>query len=104
MSDHEEDDNQPTGRWIICSSCDGEGHHAKRFGCMTMTEFQETFDDEESRADYFAGAYDERCDPCNGTGKLRDTEESRELLDRQNEQDRICLTGRNDAGEWIGYC
>lgn len=106
MNDNEIDDdsNEPQGNWVICSSCSGDGGHSKRFGAMTMSEFHEAFDDEDSRADYFAGAYDERCDPFNGTGKYRDTQEIRDKLDRQSEHDRICMTGRNDAGEPIGYC
>jgi DnaJ-class molecular chaperone len=106
MANHENEieNDEPTGRWEICSSCEGEGRHAKRFGAMTMSEFHEAFDDAESREGYFAGAYDERCDVCMGRGMIRDTEESRARLDRQSEHDRICMTGRNDAGEPIGYC
>jgi DnaJ-class molecular chaperone len=96
---HEDQDDTPTGAWIICPHCEGDGSHSKRFGAMTQSEFEEAFDDEESREDYFAGAYDERCSPCSGTGKIRDTEESRAALDRAYEQERIALTGRNSAGE-----
>jgi DnaJ-class molecular chaperone len=99
--DLQQDDETPryTGNWIICPHCSGDGSHSKRFGCMTMSEFEDCFDDEDSQRDYFDGAYDERCDPCNGTGKLRDTEEVWERIRRANEQERIYLTGRNDAGE-----
>lgn len=100
----EDEVDAPTGNWVICSSCSGDGSHSKRFGAMTSSEFHETFDDEESRADYFAGAYDEPCHPCGGTGKYRDTQEARNKLDDQQCRDRISMTGRNEAGEWIGYC
>lgn len=96
---NEDYNDEPTGKWIICEHCEGEGRHSKRFGCMTMSEFMETFDDEESREDYFDGAYDERCDACGGSGKMRDTEENRDMLERAMERERINLTGRNDAGE-----
>jgi hypothetical protein len=66
---------------------------------MTSEEFYECFDDEESREDYFDGRYDERCDACGGSGKMRDTQENRDRLDRAQEQERINLTGRNSAGE-----
>jgi hypothetical protein len=66
---------------------------------MTMSEFHETFDDEDSREEYFAGAYDEPCDACGGSGKYRDTQEMRDKLERAREHERICLTGRNSAGE-----
>jgi hypothetical protein len=84
-------------QWFICSICHGDGHHARDMGDFTMSEFNETFDDEESRADYFSGRYDRPCIPCGGTGKIK----GRDLhkIEAENERDLIRRTGRNSAGE-----
>ena len=57
--------------WFICEACEGEGRSSAHIGSFTMSEFEETFDDPESRADYFAGRYDKVCKACNGSGKLK---------------------------------
>ena len=54
--------------WAICDYCCGGGGHSRRFGAMTSDEFAEW--DEDSRESYLRGAYDERCDACNGEGKV----------------------------------
>lgn len=63
--------------WAICDDCGGEGHNSRQFGAMTSSEFVECFDDEESRADYFAGKYDRRCECCRGSGKVMTPDPSR---------------------------
>lgn len=96
--------SKPKGAWIICPHCEGDGKHSKRLGAMTSTEFHDCFDDEESREAYFSGAYDETCDTCRRSGKIReDDEEALGRLEQDQERERIAMTGRNDAGEWVGY-
>lgn len=58
------------GCWEICDNCDGHGKHSRHLGAFTQSEFYETFDDEESREDYFAGRYDTKCEECRGDGKI----------------------------------
>lgn len=54
--------------WVICDYCEGNGGHSRRFGAITSDEFAEW--DEESRHNYMSGKYDERCEACNGDGKV----------------------------------
>jgi hypothetical protein len=56
-------------KWIICDYCDGEGSHSRRFGTITSDDWHEW--DEESRHEYMSGRYDERCQNCKGSGKVR---------------------------------
>lgn len=58
------------GEWVICSTCRGSGGHSLRFGAITADEFHGPDWDEDSRAAYMAGDYDETCEPCKGTGKV----------------------------------
>lgn len=57
--------------WFICEVCEGEGRSSAYLGAFTMSEFEETFDDFESREDYFAGRYDKPCKACKGSGKVK---------------------------------
>lgn len=83
--------------WVICPACRGDGHHAKHLGAFTQSEFNEFFDDEDSREGYFAGWYDRTCGACGGTGKLRrcDLHRADEEEDRHNRNN----SRFNDAGE-----
>lgn len=91
---------RPTGAWIICPDCSGDGHHAKHLGDFTMSEFEDCFDDPDDREAYFGGAYDRTCSTCGGTGKIReDDEDALARFENQNERDLIARTGRNSAGE-----
>lgn len=56
-------------KWVICDYCDGDGGHSRRFGAISAEDFAEW--DEDSRHSYLSGRYDERCDSCNGSGKVR---------------------------------
>ena len=62
-------------KWVICDYCEGEGGHSRRFGAITSDEWHEW--DEESRHAYMSGKYDERCENCNGDGKVRILDEDR---------------------------
>lgn len=91
---------KPKGAWMICPNCDGEGRHSRHMGSFTMSEFYECFEEQEDRDAYFAGAYDQPCYTCRGTGKVReDDEEAFIRLERDREQELIAETGRNSAGE-----
>jgi hypothetical protein len=57
-------------QWVICDTCEGEGGHSRRFGAMTHEEFSDW--DDDSQEAYLSGRYDECCEACNGSGKLRE--------------------------------
>lgn len=54
-------------KWCICSNCDGEGAHSKRLGVIACDDWT----DDELDA-YKGGAYDQTCEVCEGTGKVRE--------------------------------
>lgn len=60
-------------RWEICDTCDGEGKHSRAVerdgGGFTSSEWAE--EDPDFREDYLAGRYDQPCDTCQGSGKVR---------------------------------
>jgi len=67
-------------RWVICGCCKGSGqvdHPAFRNGFTSEEQAEMACDwDAESQTTawdrYMAGAYDVRCDVCDGTGKVRE--------------------------------
>lgn len=67
--DDEDRTIQLPAQWAICSTCSGSGGHSLRFGAITQSDRDENWD-EDSFADYMDGKYDERCEPCEGTGKV----------------------------------
>lgn len=67
--DDEDRTIQLPAEWVICSTCSGSGGHSLRFGAITQRDREEDWD-EDSFADYMAGRYDEKCEPCEGTGKV----------------------------------
>lgn len=84
-------------KWAICDCCRGSGtmENPAFSNGFTLDEFYETFDDEESREDYFAGAYDVVCDECEGSGKVQ-------VLDVERctfSQKRLAVTYRKEARE-----
>lgn len=83
--------------WIICPVCEGEGKSSAYLGDFTMSDFRETFEDEDDQQAYFDGAYDRTCDVCCGSGKIRESQ--MDLVYAHNERERIARTGRNSAGE-----
>lgn len=56
-------------KYEICSQCRGTGGHSLRFGAITQSDRDENWD-EDSFAAYMRGDYDEKCEPCDGTGKV----------------------------------
>lgn len=104
MTDRYNDEATPDrSPWVICPHCEGDGHHAKHLGSFTMSEFYETYDDEESRENYFSGAYDTPCIPCGSSGKIRQSqlEAAMEMIREENRRYRMAETGRNEWGEPI---
>ena len=79
--------------WAICDYCHGDGGHSRRFGAYSADEWDEL--DEEFQEDYLSGRFDEPCEVCHGSGKVREldedclTDEARTYLDeyRQNAYD-----------------
>lgn len=75
--------------WEICDYCNGDGGHSRRFGAYSADEWDEL--DEEFQQAYLSGRFDERCNPCDGTGKVRVidedqlTEQAREWLRLERE-------------------
>ena len=52
-------------RNVVCPDCQGEGHtSAHNIGAISADEWDDW--DDESRADYLAGNYDEICPTCHG--------------------------------------
>lgn len=62
-------------RWAICSTCRGRGKHSHRLGAMSAEEFYGPDWDDDDREAYKSGFYDERCEPCAGTGKVQEVDE-----------------------------
>lgn len=55
-----------TTKWQICCNCEGEGKHSKRLGTIDVNEW-----DTEALACYMNGDYDEPCEVCQGSGKVK---------------------------------
>jgi hypothetical protein len=58
-------------KYEVCGRCEGHGTHLNpSIGehCYTQEEFDEAFDDDESREAYFTrgGMYDVQCEECHG--------------------------------------
>lgn len=97
-------ESEVRGPWVICPTCEGDGHHSRHLGSYTQSEFYEAFDDEESRQMYFNGGYDKTCHTCEGSGKIRANDKlASERLRAERESERINETGYNDAGEFVAY-
>lgn len=58
-----------TFEWQICSVCRGDGGHSRRLGVID-SETMNDWDDDEIEF-YFSGGYDETCESCNGSGKVK---------------------------------
>lgn len=56
-------------KWTICGTCHGNGAHSLHLGAITSEDRRLNWD-EDSFNDYMSGAYDRKCDDCDGTGKV----------------------------------
>lgn len=77
---------QFTGPWVICSRCNGDGSHSHRLGAISAEQMAHDWDEEEQER-YFAGGYDESCEVCEGTGKVRKAANNAERKEAQAERD-----------------
>lgn len=75
---NDEADDEPkrgnSGAWMICWTCNGDGGHSRRLGAITSEDWHDNWDEDE-RADYMRGGYDETCQTCKGSGKVREGDE-----------------------------
>ena len=86
-------------KYEICSTCRGTGGHSLRFGAITQRD-REEWDDDSFEA-YMRGDYDEKCEDCEGSGKVLVDHQHRTAA-QQARQHRIRLAGvieRRIAGE-----
>lgn len=87
--DGEEVEHELPGKHEVCPRCEGHGTHLNpSIGehAYTREEFDEAFDDDESREQYFkrGGMYDVTCDECSGNRVVVVIDESN-LTDKQKE-------------------
>jgi DnaJ-class molecular chaperone len=62
-------------RWEICSTCQGEGHHARHIDGNGITSSEWAEWDCDERETYLSGGYDRTCGECDGDGKVRVVDE-----------------------------
>lgn len=67
---NEEVDVPDRSPWIICPECNGDGKHSRHLGSFSREDIERDWDP-DSWQDYLDGAYDQQCDVCRGTGKVR---------------------------------
>lgn len=61
-------------KWAICPTCDGDGKHSHALGAFTREDMD--YEGPDFMEDYMNGAYDQTCDVCNGSGKIRVLDEN----------------------------
>lgn len=89
-------------KFEVCPECEGHGTSSAHLGSFTASEFAEQFDEDEAR-DYFAGAYDRKCEYCNGDRvvKVPGCEITGETLrERQNSMDTMCEPCAEMHAQW----
>ena len=72
---------QLPAKYEICSKCRGTGGHSLRFGAITQSD-REEWDDDSFEA-YMRGDYDEKCEDCEGSGKVLVVDRERVRTDEQ---------------------
>jgi DnaJ-class molecular chaperone len=75
---------------MICPTCQGDGSHAQHLGEIRRDDWSdEEFDD------YMAGGYDQTCETCQGSGKVREDQKIKRnrYFDTQAELDRYIESG-----------
>lgn len=77
-------------KFIVCKNCDGHGfvlNPSIARHCYTQDEFNDTFHDEDDRAEYFkrGGRYDIPCQLCKGKNVVLSIVNDDELTDEQKE-------------------
>ena len=106
-ADGEEMTVEVPSKWGICESCDGNGRHDHpAFANGISGEEWANEWSEEDREAYLSGAYDVRCDECEGSGKVRVpvlsamTPEEREAYEEHLNNERYYALERAAERRW----
>lgn len=96
-------------KFIVCPECEGHGtvlNPSMRGHCYTQEEFNDTFDDEDDRAEFFkrGGRYDVQCPNCKGKNVVLVvdddacvTAEQKDLLNKHNDwYNHMCYEQESD--------
>lgn len=96
----EENGKPPPSRWAICEDCHGEGHNSRHLGDVTNW----LAEDPDAAEDYFAGLYDQTCQNCGGSGKVREFSGEAETAwaDWQQEAYDDYVTRMHESGIYTG--
>lgn len=75
-------------KFIVCKNCDGHGfvlNPSIARHCYTQDEFNDTFHDEDDRAEYFkrGGKYDVQCPTCKGKNVVKVVDDDACVTDEQ---------------------
>lgn len=84
-------------KWIICPTCSGEGQHSRAIGCITADQWEQDWSDDEKEM-YLEGGYDQTCESCQGSGKIKE-EQLRGLAEDRAERRLAAM----EAGDSEGY-
>lgn len=84
----DEETHELPARFEVCTRCEGHGTHlnpAIGEHAYSVEEFNEAFDDEESREQYFkrGGIYDVKCEECDGDRVVPVVDEARLTNDQK---------------------
>lgn len=86
--------------WIICPLCKGDEHSSAHLGIVN----QEDWNEEDFEA-YLEGKYDQPCEVCKGTGKVREDYEQKDgpVITRSGRNgERYVYRDADDASEhWL---
>jgi hypothetical protein len=106
--------------FTVCQNCEGHGfvlNPSMAGHCYTQDEFNDAFDDEDDRAEYFkrGGKYDVQCQLCKGVRVVKVIADDDQLTDEQKEISRAnesfemglhmdayydAMTMRGESGIW----
>jgi hypothetical protein len=110
--DGDEEEHELPSVFEVCDNCEGHGTHmneSMRQHGYTKEEFDETFHDDDDRAEYFkrGGIYDVECEACKGLRVVPVVDESNltteqkaiferyeQSLEDDAEYERICASER----------
>lgn len=84
-------------KWVICSTCSGNGKHSAHLGAFTADDM--AFEGPDFLNDYMAGFYDKSCESCDGTGKVAVADRSKMTREQRDEYDAQRRADREYAAE-----